>query len=78
MRLSSRSWINRLARAQPQLGLFKVTRTALHVSCLSVVSTTRELDLNTKAENYIIFAFPIEIPIGASITRLMRILAAMI
>ena len=51
IRLRSCSWINKLARAQPQLGLFRVTRTALHVSCLSVVTTTMELDLDTKAEN---------------------------
>ena len=51
MRVRSCSWIDKLARAQPQLGLFRVTRTALHVSCLSVVRTTKELDSNTKAEN---------------------------
>ena len=56
MRLRSCSCSDRLARAQPQLTLFMVTRTALHVSCLSVLTTTTELDLNSKAENRIIFA----------------------
>ena len=56
MRLRSNSCSDRLVRDQPQLALFMVTRTALHESWRSVLTTTTELDLDSRVENRIILA----------------------